>query len=84
MNGYFIVTISLLQDLVHTTHNKTLVIDNFGVDLGSSRDSVAVHDFSQYNIEGSRTWLDEETLAVMDEIHVKGQAHLALHPDLTE
>lgn len=62
--------------------NKTLIINNRGRTVSSAQMSSTA--YSSYDLESGRTWIPpEEDLSEYESIRILGQAHLALHPDLT-
>ena len=76
------VTLLLLQDTDAHISNETLIVDNDG-EVPSSA-VIADHTYGTDSQACGRMWLNDERTQGLDEIHINGGAHLAVHPDLLE
>ena len=70
------------QDARADITNRTLYIDNRGQTVSS--DELPGTAYSSYTNEASRTWFSPDDDAnEFESIRILGNAHVALHPDLT-
>ena len=71
-----------LQDSRPYYTNRTLYINNGGQSVPT--DSMSATSYSSYGSEGSRTWFSpDEDYNEFESIRILGNAHVALHPNLT-
>ena len=82
---FFCIVISTMlfsQDSRSSYTNRTLYIDNRGQTVPT--DPMSASSYSSYDNEGSRTWFSpDEDYNEFESIRILGNAHVALHPDLT-
>ena len=71
-----------MQDTDAHISNETLIVDNDG-EVPSSA-VIADHTYGTDSQACGRMWLNDERTQGLDEIHINGGAHLAVHPDLLE
>ena len=70
------------QDSQSYYTNRTLYINNGGQTVPT--DSISASSYSSYDNEGSRTWFSpDEDYNEFESIRILGNAHVALHPNLT-
>lgn len=62
--------------------NETLIFDNNEQDVPSVE--ISTHDYSDRAQGCSRTWINDNETSSMDEIHIKGKAHIAIDANLGE
>ena len=70
------------QDSQSYYTNRTLYINNGGQTVPT--DSMSASSYSSYDSEGSRTWFSpDEDNNEFESIRILGNAHVAIHPNLT-
>ena len=75
-------TLIFSQDNQPYYTNRTLYVNNGGQTV--PKDSMSASSYSSYDNEGSRTWFSpDEDNNEFESIRILGNAHVALHPNLT-